>query len=264
MPNEEHLRIIKQGVEAWNKWRYQNPETCPDLTEADLSGAFLSQANLRGTILVETNLEDAKLARCKVYGISAWNLKVNEETKQSDLIITRPNQPAITVDDLEIAQFIYLLLNNQKVRHVIDAVTSKVVLILGRFTNEREAVLDATREELRRRNLTPILDFGKPASKDLRGAVETLARMARFIIADLTDPSSIPHQFATIIPLLRTTPILPLRLIGSRGYSMFDDLHAYPWVLKEHEYKDGTSLISTLLEVIAPADEMAKKLRMTP
>ena len=44
------------------------------------------------------------------------------------------------VDDLEVAQFIYLLLNNQNVRQVIDTITSKIVLILGRFTPERKAV----------------------------------------------------------------------------------------------------------------------------
>jgi hypothetical protein len=69
---------------------------------------------------------------------------------QADLIITRKNQPEITVDNLEIAQFIYLLLNNERIRHVIDTITTKVVLILGRFTPERKAVLDALREELRR------------------------------------------------------------------------------------------------------------------
>jgi hypothetical protein len=31
---------------------------------------------------------------------------------------------------------------------VIDTITSKAVLILGRFTDERKAVLDALREEL--------------------------------------------------------------------------------------------------------------------
>jgi hypothetical protein len=30
------------------------------------------------------------------------------------------------------------MLNNQKVRDVIDTITSKAVLILGRFTQERE------------------------------------------------------------------------------------------------------------------------------
>jgi uncharacterized protein YjbI with pentapeptide repeats len=234
------------------------------LNEASLNGANLCGADLSRAQLVETKLENANLNRCKIYGISAWDVKVNPETKQSDLVITPSREPTITVDNLEIAQFIYLMLNNEKVRDVIDAMTSKVVLILGRFTEERKAVLDAMRDELRRRNLTPILfDFDKPASKDLTGTVETLARMARFIIADLTDPSSIPHELATIVPFLRTTPVILLKLIGSGGYSMFKDLKAYPWVLEIHEYKDGSSLISTLPDVIAPADKMAVKLRKT-
>ena len=35
---------------------------------------------------------------------------------------------------------------------MIDTITSKVVLILGRFTAERKAVLDALREELSKRH----------------------------------------------------------------------------------------------------------------
>ena len=108
----------------------------------------------------------------------------------------------------------------------------------------------------------PVLfDFDKPVSKDVTGSVETLARMARFIIADLTDPNSIPHELATIIPFLRTTPVLPLRVVGSRGYSMFSDLRVYPWVLDISEYENVGTLISTLPKVIAPADEMAEKFR---
>jgi hypothetical protein len=41
MANEEQLEILKQGVEAWNKWREDNPEI-----KIDLSGANLSEADL--------------------------------------------------------------------------------------------------------------------------------------------------------------------------------------------------------------------------
>jgi hypothetical protein len=111
---------------------------------------------------------------------------------------------------------------------------------LGSFTAERKAVLDAIRENLRHRGYVPVIfDFEKPASKDVTGTVETLARMARFIVADLTDPSSIPHELATIVPHLRSTPVPPLRLRGSGGYNMFEDFQrAYTWVLKTHEYSD--------------------------
>src|SRR6185312_13535354 len=40
--------------------------------------------------------------------------------KQQDLVITGWDEPKITVDDIEVAQFIYLLLNNKKIRDVID------------------------------------------------------------------------------------------------------------------------------------------------
>jgi hypothetical protein len=46
MANPEHLEILKQGVEQWNKWREEHPEVDPDLSEADLDGANLGAANL--------------------------------------------------------------------------------------------------------------------------------------------------------------------------------------------------------------------------
>ena len=65
---------------------------------------------------------------------------------------------------------------------MIDTITSKAVLILGRFTDERKAVLDALREELRKRNYLPILfDFDAPARRNLTETITLLARMARFI-----------------------------------------------------------------------------------
>jgi hypothetical protein len=116
------------------------------LFSANFGGADLTSANLESAILVNTDLTGADLTGCRVYGISAWNLKL-EGAKQQNLVITQEKEPAITVDNIEVAQFIYLLLHNQKVRDVIDTITSKVVLILGRFTDEPKAVLDALREE---------------------------------------------------------------------------------------------------------------------
>jgi hypothetical protein len=238
------------------------------LRKANLSGADLRDSNLEGANLVESVLDRAKLAGSRVYGVSVWKASL-ESAEQRNLVVTPEGEPAITVDDLRVAQFIYLILKNQEIRHVIDTMTSKIVLILGNFSKERKSVLNAIRDEIRRRNLAPILfDFEKPTSKDLTGTVETLARMAKFIIADLTDPRSIPHELATVVPHLRTTPVLPLRLVRSRDpgdYAMFDDPRyrsAYSWILQTHEYKDEHSLISELPQVIAPANSMAEALRL--
>ena len=93
-------------------------------------------------MLVDTDLAGADLTSCRVYGVSAWGLKL-DGAKQQDLVITREDEPTVTVDNIEVAQFIYLMLHNQKIRDVIDTITPKAVLILGRFTDERKAVLGA-------------------------------------------------------------------------------------------------------------------------
>ena len=232
-----------------------------DLTEADFSEANLSGADLSRATLIGTNLVGANLTACHVFGISAWDVKL-EGAIQSNLVITAPNEPSIQVDNLEVAQFIYLLLNNQKIRSVIDTITSKVVLILGRFTPERKVVLDAIRDELRKRDYLPVLfDFEKPAGKDLTGTISTLANMARFVIADLTDPSSVPHELATLVPNT-VVPVQTIILEGQREYAMFPDLKKrYHWVLEPHQYKSQKLLIAHLGEtVIAPAEAKAKEL----
>ena len=222
------------------------------LNGANLSGANLNQAkliraDLRVATLVKTDLTGADLTDCRIHGVSAWGLKL-DGTKQQNLVITGEDEPDITVDNIEVAQFIYLLLHNQKVRDVIDTITSKVVLILGRFTNERKAVLDALREELRKHNYLSILfDFTVPATRDITETVSLLARMARFIIADLTDPSSIPKELEAIVPGL-AVPVQPLLEGSSRPYAMFRDYWKYEWVLPVYRYEGLEPLLATLAE----------------
>jgi hypothetical protein len=231
-----------------------------NLFGAHLPHADLRRANLRFTNLIDADLTDADLTGCLVFGTSAWKLKLGG-TKQRDLVITEFEDTSIvTVDDIEVAQFVYLLLDNKKIREVIDTVTSKVVLILGRFTPERKKVLDAIREELRNRNYVPILfDFDVPAERDITETVTLLARMARFIIADLTDPSSIPKELEAIVPQL-AVPVQPL-LDGDRPYAMFKDYWKYDWVLPIHRYEGLDGLLASLADqVIAPAESKMNEL----
>ena len=244
---------------------------------ADLGGAILHKANLVGatlrkatlreadltlTNLVQTDFTNADLSGCRIYGVSAWELKL-DGTKQQNLIITAGNEPEITVDNIEVAQFIYLLLHNQKIREVIDTVARKAVLILGRFTPERKAVLDALREELRKHDYLPILfDFEGPTSQNITETVLTLARLARFIIADLTDPSSIPYELGRIVPNTKV-PVQPLLLSSRREFAMFGELQDdYQWVLPIHHYDSQEQLIADLSErVIRAAEAKVEELR---
>lgn len=61
MANEEHVAILKQGVEAWNKWRERQPGLMPDLRGADLSQADLRSADFHRAWLDTANLSLAHL-----------------------------------------------------------------------------------------------------------------------------------------------------------------------------------------------------------
>jgi hypothetical protein len=85
--------------------------------------------------------------------------------------------------------------------------------------------------------------------------------MARFIIADLTEPSSIPQELQAIIPFVRV-PVQPLLLEGSSLYSMFKDFDPqdYHWVLPVYRYKEPEQLLAALADVIAPAEGKSEAL----
>jgi uncharacterized protein YjbI with pentapeptide repeats len=235
-----------------------------DLCRANLSGANLSGANFSWANLSGANLSGADITGCCVYATSTWDVLL-EKTTQANLILTAPADPggsSITVDNLEVAQFIYLLLNNQKIRRVIDTITSKVVLILGRFSPERKLILDAVRNQLRAYDYLPVLfDFEKPTNRNFTETVKTLAHLAHFIIADLTDPSSIPQELQAIVPTL-SVPVQPLLLKEKQEYAMFVDfLKTYHWVLPIYYYTDQANLLASLKErVIAPAEQKAMEL----
>ncbi|KJE24487.1 putative low-complexity protein [Frankia torreyi] len=228
----------------------------------NLMGANLRGADLRSTTLVEANLEGADLTGCHVYGISAWGLRMSGAT-QKDLVITAPGEPVVTVDDLEVAQFVHLMLNNGKIRNVIDTITSKAVLILGRFTAPRKEILDSLKDQLRRRGYLPIMfDFDGPASRNLTETVSTLAHLARFIVADISDAKSIPQELMRIVPSLPSVPVQPLIQSSHTEYGMFKDFRDYPWVLQPYVYDDPSQLLASLeQQIIRPAAEKADEIR---
>jgi hypothetical protein len=230
------------------------------LRETDCTGATFAGATLDYAILVEANLRQANLTGCSVCGISAWHIDL-EDARQADLVITFPSEPTITVDTLEVAQLIYLLLNTKQIHETITRITSNIVLILGRFTPERKPVLEAIRDGLREQRYTPLLfDFEKPLSRDFSESLRTLAHMARFIIADLSPHKSIAQELRTILPGT-VVSVQPLLNGTRRLYNMFSDFKQYPYVLPAYRYNGLANLQATLAEkIIKPAEEKAKEL----
>jgi uncharacterized protein YjbI with pentapeptide repeats len=341
MANQEHLDILKQGVETWNKWRKEHPEVevdCSredlsrfdlrkadlsnadlfwgglrsadlrqanlsgaDLTGTDLTGARLSKANLAGANLSETNLSytdftkanlikanlvlanliranltrvklngadlsganlseanlsGALLTGCRVYAISAWDVQL-EGANQLNLVITRSvNEPTITVDDLEVAQFVYLLLNHKKLRSVINSVTERGVLILGRFGGGGLEVLQAIAGKLRVHGYLPMLfDFERPQDRTYTETIQTLAGLSRFIIADLSGPS-VPQELYATVPHFKI-PFVPIIEASRMPYSLAVDIFEYPWVVRPPiTFTTTEELLEQMpTKVITPAEE---------
>jgi hypothetical protein len=225
---------------------------CADLYEADLyqanlQGADLSNTRLTRASLVEAKLEGANLENSYIYGTSAWDVSMDESTNQKNLIITDPSrtwEPEVNVDDLEVAQFIYLLLNRKKIRNVLNTLTSKSVLLLGRFTPERKIILDGMADYLRENKLVPIIfDFERSTDRDFTETIKILAGLCLFVVVDLTKPKSVPQELNATIPDYQI-PFVPLLQIPEDPYSMFDDFKKYDWLLQPIiEYKDLNDLL---------------------
>ena len=229
-----------------------------NLTSADLTCADLSRANL-----VETDFTLVTITGCRTYGASAWNVTL-VGTVQDNLVITKEGEPVVTVDDLEVGQFIYLILNNTKIRNAIDTICRKGVLILGRFT-ARKHVLEAIKKEISRLGMLPIVfDFERPIDRDFTETVMTLAGMSRFIVADITAPKSVPLELqATVRNYI--VSFVPLLQEGEQPFSMFEDLWKKhrDWVLEPVSYESVDQLIRVFENaVVDPANERLELLRI--
>jgi len=62
MANQKHLRIIQEGIKAWNAWRETHPGAHPNLVGANLSGADLGGADLFQANLSMVNVSNANLS----------------------------------------------------------------------------------------------------------------------------------------------------------------------------------------------------------
>ena len=68
MAKPQHLDILKKGVQVWNRWRKENPETPPDLSHALLFGVNLSKADFHMVKLGGANLSGANLSFADLSG----------------------------------------------------------------------------------------------------------------------------------------------------------------------------------------------------
>ena len=181
------------------------------------------------------------------------------------MIITASKTSVITVDNIKVAQFIHLILNNEEIRDVINTLTSRSVLILGRFSiPQRRSILDALRNKLREYDLLPIVfDFDRPTDKDFTETIKILAGLSLFVIADITNPKSSLLELQATVPDYQT-PLVPIIQEGEQPFAMMLDLQKkYNWVLDTLSYGSVEGLMQALKSaIIDPAMEKHHELRL--
>jgi uncharacterized protein YjbI with pentapeptide repeats len=230
-----------------------------DLYKTKFTNAHLKGANLQGVQLAYTDLTGADLRDCTVYGMSAWDLKL-EETNQQELIIRyQPStkrdekEQVLRVHGLNAAAFMYFALHNPNISTIIDAAADKWVLILGRFTEGRD-VLNKVRDALEKDSFIPVIfDFERPKQRDLIETIILLAGMSAFVIVEMSNPRSVALELQ-VIASSYGVPIFPIIKKGAKPFGMFSGLRKFRWVSRPVEYKTTSDLIARLRnEVIRPA-----------
>ena len=69
MANPEHLEILNQGVDVWNKWRWEHSEIKPDFGKHSLNSEWGEYVNLRDTKLSGADFSGADFTGADLRGL---------------------------------------------------------------------------------------------------------------------------------------------------------------------------------------------------
>jgi uncharacterized protein YjbI with pentapeptide repeats len=220
-----------------------------DFSRADFRGATFRSTTFNKTIVTGANRDGATFVNCNfnrvnlvgalfrvkeitetvVYGIAAWDLVTSDEMKQSKLVIEKTyefysdliqqGKIPMTVDDIELAQFVYYLNDHKKMRETLNILNDKGVLLLGRFKDGGLERLYSIREWLQRRGyMAMIFGFARPDNLSLTETVVTMAGLSKFIFVDLPG-ASVPAELQAVLSQVKK----PLLAFGD-PYALFPDL----------------------------------------
>jgi hypothetical protein len=269
----EHARFERctftSSVRSNGNFRSSEFENCTftetNFINADFRGAtfrwvVMENVNFRFACLSDCKFYDSKIIGCKIYGASIWDIDA-VRTEQRDLLI--PNRKengkwtgeTITIDDIQLGNVIFLLLDNANYRKMFNESKKKSVLILGRFGKNLEQTINPLKNELRKRNLSPIVfDFDKPNALDLMEAIVLLAFMSKFIIADLSDATSVIGELQAILSS-QMLPVLPIIRRSSTLFSTYAFTNKFIWIAQPLIYDEIQQVIEKFDSVIIKTAE---------
>jgi hypothetical protein len=107
MADPEHVKILKEGSEAWNKWVATNVSVAANLSNADFSNAKLSLTDFQEVDFRNANLEGADLSFCKFI----WTDLSNANLRRADLRSASFGEANLTNADLRGADLSFTVFN---------------------------------------------------------------------------------------------------------------------------------------------------------
>jgi uncharacterized protein YjbI with pentapeptide repeats len=200
-------------------------------TDANFNGATFINCNLNRVNLTNAKFQVKEIKETVIYGISAWDIEISEDSIQSKLVIEKTyslyseiiaeGRIPLMVDNIELAQFIYYLSNHKKLRDTINILNNRGVLLLGKFKDGGLERLYKLRDWFSDQNYLPmIFDFDRPSSLDYTETIVTLSGLSKLVVADLSG-DSVPQELHAIL----TNFVKPVIVYHDKvAYSMLKDL----------------------------------------
>lgn len=245
--------------------------TDTDISKSDFSSCTFinckfNKVNFYKTSLINAVFNDCEIKDCEVFGANVWNITTTR-TEQKDLRIPfgigkrgEARKEKITIDDLELANIVFLLSANENFTRLLSEFHSRFVLILGRF-GENMPRLEAIKKRLREYDYSPIVfDFQSPNALDLIEVIVFLALVSKFIIADLSEPKSVPAELQSILSNIMI-PVVPILHKDSSVYGTYSYTNRYSWILPVLVFENITDLTNRFNKaIIKPANELFEQI----
>lgn len=189
MANEEHLKILKQGAQVWNRWREDNPEIKPDLSEARLKRLYLEGVNL----------SFSDLSKAFIHGC----VFASADFKEVRMVQTLFNKVILIEANIELTFIVSTNFNNSFLER---ANLAHIQLIGSRFYDTELKGADFS-DSLMAVNTFSNIDLSlakglesithfKPSSID----IDTLYKSAGKIPEEFLRGCGVPDDFITFIP----------------------------------------------------------------
>jgi hypothetical protein len=209
------------------------------------------------------------------YGLFDWGLFMIYMPSQQATLFPRRSSAAIAErqkkqrkeNDIAINSSFQLIraLDKHNYAEIMSILIKHRVLILGRFTGRRLAILKAIQSHLAahpNRYIPELFTYSKPDYRDLTESIRGFASMSRFIIADLSEPKSIPAELEAIVPHFQSIPVMPIINSTGKPYALFDGIKRKPNVATLLRYNNETQLMDKLdKEIVTVAEQKLQELK---